>query len=189
MRSTWMLPVLALAVVACGDDSTSDSTEASLPPLVTVPGPPVPADMAAQAALAGVPVAGEEAFETHTHTYVLVYVDGELVGVPAGLGIAADGSSIAALHTHAEDQLFHVESPNENDEYTVGQALQMWGIEPTQESVCQAFAAVATCDVAVSAAELDDPAAPPTEAATSPVDDGLEHVLEDRHVVVLDITA
>jgi len=75
---------------------------------------------------ANVPLLNQEAFATHTHTLVKVTVDGKAVTIPAGIGIDEEDGTIAAVHTHADTGVVHIESANKSDTYTVGQFLTLW---------------------------------------------------------------
>jgi hypothetical protein len=88
---------------------------------------------------------GQEAFVMHDHTALDLYVDGQQVEVPAGVGIVAPPPAVAlasnglttclyALHVHqGEPNLVHIESPVKKD-YTVGQLFDIWGQELTDTS-------------------------------------------------------
>ena len=65
-----------------------------------------------------------------------VYVDGQQVTVPAGVGIVQKGlsSCLYALHVHdGEPNLIHIESPVQKT-YTVGELFDIWGQELTDTS-------------------------------------------------------
>ena len=196
MRRAWLLVPVALGPLAgCGGDDTeraipSASASTSVGP--AAPGsarvPPLPTDMEAAADAAGVPVLDDEAFETHTHTYLFVVADGQDVPVPAGIGIDEEAGRIAALHTHAGDQLLHVESPRADDTYTVGQALEMWGISGTDAGVCQAFLGTDDCSVSLEDGEVTEGTTSLADVDLTAVTDGFDHVLVDQHAVVMTVT-
>lgn len=87
---------------------------------------------------AGIPVLGAEGAATHTHSLVVIDVDGEEGEVPAEIGI--EGRQIAALHTHDSSGVVHVESEVEGDVYTLGQFLTLAGL-PDDEALCDAYVA------------------------------------------------
>lgn len=94
---------------------------------------------------AGIPVLDTEGVATHTHTLlkvVFVGADGEEqdVAVEAGIGIDERGGRITAVHTHSDDGVLHVESPRENDVYTIGQFLTLWTGETDPAAMCEALA-------------------------------------------------
>jgi hypothetical protein len=65
----------------------------------------------------------------HIHQHLDVYVNGAHVTVPAGIGIYGN-SFITELHTHATDDVIHLESPT-NRAYTLGQFFGEWGVRLT----------------------------------------------------------
>jgi hypothetical protein len=75
----------------------------------------------------------------HIHTRLTVFVNGESVKVPYGVGIAdpqaqptsagpfvGGGSCFSWLHTHAADGIIHIESPVRRT-YTLGNFFDVWG--------------------------------------------------------------
>jgi hypothetical protein len=107
-------------------------------------------DLAARATTAsGAPVDGitcrtasAEVVKYHVHVYLSFYVDGREERVPAGVGITApyltERTSAGPfldvgvydclywLHTHAPDDVVHVESPYRHT-FTLGQFFDVWG--------------------------------------------------------------
>lgn len=69
---------------------------------------------------------GQEGNVEHIHEHLDVYVNGERVTVPAGIGIYGN-SFITELHTHAPDSVVHLESPKSRP-YTLGQFFGEWGV-------------------------------------------------------------
>ena len=76
----------------------------------------------------------------HIHSHLAIYVDGEKMTVPGGVGIGtpwetqaepdgsvwiAGGSSFYYLHTHTTDGIIHVESPTAAT-YVLGQFFAEW---------------------------------------------------------------
>jgi hypothetical protein len=68
----------------------------------------------------------QEQLVYHIHAHVTIWINGEKVQVPQGVGIAQDSSCIYWLHTHAANGVIHIESPSEKV-YTVGNFLDIWG--------------------------------------------------------------
>jgi hypothetical protein len=64
---------------------------------------------------------------THIHAHLDIFVDGKHVTVPAGIGINAN-TYITEVHTHDTRGVIHVESPKENDEFSLGQFVAEWGV-------------------------------------------------------------
>jgi hypothetical protein len=119
---------------------------------LTQPSWPAPPDPMAQAEQAGIAMEAEEHLTTHTHVHLDVFVDGERVEVPSGIGIdievsgvshelSADGTAheyfvsrcdalcLSDLHTHDPSGIIHTESRMADQEpYTLGQFFTEWGV-------------------------------------------------------------
>jgi hypothetical protein len=160
-----------------GDPSTSDESTS----------------LSENAERAGIPVLDQEGTATHTHTMLRMTLDGEDLVVPPGIGIAAREGQIAAVHTHDDSGVLHVESPHRNDVYTIGQFLTLWGVGDTEEELCATFAdGPCTVTVGVVAPTRADetafedygemPTSPPIEAA------GLATELAQGAVLGIDLT-
>jgi hypothetical protein len=141
---------------------------------------------------AGIPVLDEEGSATHTHTLVHLTLDGDELTIPAGIGIDARAGQIAAVHTHEDTGVLHVESPHRNDVYTLGQFLTLWGVGDDEEGLCATFAGgpcQVTIDVVVpsSADEItfDDFGEMPTTPPTAPA--GLDTELAQGAVIRIDL--
>lgn len=70
----------------------------------------------------------EEGVATHIHSHLDIFVDGKRVTVPALIGINPGAEYLTELHTHDTRGVLHVESPEENDEFTLGQFFGEWGV-------------------------------------------------------------
>lgn len=70
----------------------------------------------------------EEGVATHIHSHLDVFVDGKRVTVPAGIGINEGANYLTELHTHDTRGVIHIESPEENDSFTLGQFVAEWGV-------------------------------------------------------------
>ena len=79
----------------------------------------------------GLPALSQEALAFHIHMLLQVYVDGEPVEVPQGIGINnvpnPQDQFITVLHTHDTTGVIHVESPSETN-YTLGEFFNVWGV-------------------------------------------------------------
>ena len=171
VRPLASLAVLALAIGACNGDASpgatnqpSQGTPATVPPVtpratatVVWPAPANPMDLTVAAGL--VPETSEF-LEFHVHAHLDIFVDGQPILVPAGVGIntedpavkrftEADGSTswggietpcsspcISPLHTHAEFGILHTESatPTPN---TLGQFFVEWDVELSETCVAE----------------------------------------------------
>jgi len=85
-----------------------------------------PADAAAAAAHAGLPMLGGEMLAVHYHAHLDVIVDGRRITVPAELGIDVAGRRISPLHTHDATGIVHIES-SADIPFTLGQLFTEWG--------------------------------------------------------------
>ena len=70
----------------------------------------------------------QEAANTHYHAHLDIFVDGKRVVVPKNIGINLGASYITELHTHDTRGVIHVESPKDNDSFTLGQFVAEWGV-------------------------------------------------------------
>jgi hypothetical protein len=133
--------VLISLLVAC---------RASTP--LTQPSWPAPSDPMQRATDAGLTPRPEEHLNTHIHAFLNIFVDGQKVTVPGGIGIdvnakgvteeeTPDGTAIyygvrqcdapclSPLHTHDPSGLVHTESEDPNQQpYTLGQFFSEWGV-------------------------------------------------------------
>jgi hypothetical protein len=139
--------ILSGAILAggCGDDDGDPGPAAE--PRVSAPEWPAPDDPIARTAAAGLEPALREHLQTHRHSHLDVFVDGERVTVPAGIGIditdpavqhfsgpayggidVCSNPCISPLHTHDETGILHTESAAD-DILTLGQFFTEWGVQ------------------------------------------------------------
>jgi len=140
-----------LAMTACQAKAPVVSYGSSAP--LTQPNWPAPADPMTLAEDAGLVAYEVEHLTTHHHAHLHVFVDGQRVVIPAGIGIAVglkgvkdeptdDGTQhfysvttcdvpcLSPLHTHQPDGLLHEESPEANHPpYTLGQFFTEWDVK------------------------------------------------------------
>lgn len=141
--------VVLLALVGAGVGyllSGGSKTGAGGPEGVAIQGVP---DLApAGTTASGEPIDGitcrtssDQAISKHTHQLLSIYVNGNRVRVPAGVGIPAPQlkehlaqglfidngitGCLYWLHVHTNDGVIHVESPN-NQTFTLGQFFDIW---------------------------------------------------------------
>lgn len=86
---------------------------------------PLPDHARSRAEAAGLPPYGQTAGATHWHLHLDVFVDGQQVPVPAGIGQVPQ---YAAVHTHADSGIVHVESKRRNAVVTLRQFFTVWGV-------------------------------------------------------------
>jgi hypothetical protein len=168
------LIVTALAS-ACGggtgssDDRSSDDRSASPAPQPASGAPPWPApsDPIARTVEAGLKPERKELFAIHLHAHLDVFVNGEPVEVPAGIGIditdpgvkrfedpggtgyggieLCDKPCISPLHTHDATGVLHTEAP-ENVTNSLGEFFVEWGVRLDERCVgvfCEPEASIA----------------------------------------------
>jgi hypothetical protein len=173
MRTGWLRALIVLALLAgigCFEKSeTSDYKASSAPePDSGKPPWPRPEDTLARARRAGATPDRREYGTYHIHAHLDVFVNGRRVIVPAGLGIEirdpevktskepgkpteyggiklCKKACIAALHTHGEDGVVHVEA-QERADFTLGQLFEVWNVRLTGRCIggyCQPRAPIA----------------------------------------------
>jgi hypothetical protein len=138
-----VLVVLAASLVgACGDEG-DDSTDSAAD---DVPEWPAPDDPLERAVAAGLEPTVRELLQTHRHSHLDVFVDGEPVLVPAGIGIDIDDPGvktfpgpayggieecdepcISPLHTHDDTGIVHTEAAAD-ELLTLGQFFTEWDV-------------------------------------------------------------
>jgi hypothetical protein len=114
-----------------------------------VPAWPAPKDVLRRVHLAGLVPLPEERVEYHVHDQLYVFVNGQAVTVPAGIGIntqdpgvasfpsssgvtiglvaACQHACISPLHTHDASGLIHIEAPK-REPFNLGQFFTEWGV-------------------------------------------------------------
>jgi hypothetical protein len=140
----------ASAPVVSSSAPTPAATPAATPAPRAVPEWPAPSDPLDRAIAAGLTPETKESLAFHVHAHLDVFVDGQPVEVPAGIGIniddpgvrkfvEADGTvgyggiegcgqpCISPLHTHANRGLIHTESPTPKPN-TLGQFFLEWDV-------------------------------------------------------------
>jgi len=142
-------PSIAGGVPAAGGAS---ATAAPLPALLW-PAPPNPLELTVEAGLEPAP---KEFLVNHVHSHLDVFIDGEKVTVPAGIGIniedpgvrtfenpvgyggieMCDQPCISPLHTHDETGVLHTESIDP-EAHTLGQFFVEWGVELSEICIAE----------------------------------------------------
>ncbi|HEV8697032.1 MAG TPA: hypothetical protein VGQ89_05005 [Candidatus Limnocylindrales bacterium] len=121
------------------------------PPKLLWPAPPDPLD---RAVAAGLEPAPKEYKVNHVHAHLDVFIEGEEILVPAGIGInikdpevkffdyvgsyagieMCDQPCISPLHTHDASGILHTESMDP-EPHTLGQFFTEWGVELSETCV------------------------------------------------------
>jgi hypothetical protein len=167
VRGLTVAVVLAVACASCADNHTASSeagsTSPSSAPSETTPpepvelwpAPPEPMQLARQAGLEPEVI---EHLAFHAHAHLDVFLDGQPVLVPGGIGIAVDDPAvkqfagplgtgyggieppgcdqpcISPLHTHDPDGILHTESATEETNQ-LGQLFTEWGVALANDCV------------------------------------------------------
>jgi hypothetical protein len=115
---------------------------------------PAPSDPLERTVEAGLEPAQKEFLINHVHSHLDVFIDGQEILVPAGIGIniedpevrtfenpiayggieMCDQPCISPLHTHDESGIIHTES-SDPEPHTLGQFFVEWGVELSESCV------------------------------------------------------
>lgn len=142
------LTISALTLVGCGGVDVDDAPAAPAPATGAVPWP-APPDPLDRTADAGLTPTTHEFLQIHRHAHLDVFVNGEPVTVPPGIGIditdpgvkttpsdagdtyggieECDDPCISPLHTHDYTGVLHTES-TESRLNTLGEFFTEWGV-------------------------------------------------------------
>ncbi len=80
---------------------------------------------AAYTPVGGISCDSGEHTDFHIHAHLTLYIDGKHTDLPAGVGIAPDGSCFYWLHTHKTDGVIHIEAPK-GASFTFDNFLKIW---------------------------------------------------------------
>ena len=61
----------------------------------------------------------------HIHAHLDIFVDGKPFTVPSQIGIDPEGRCLYWLHTHDDNGIIHIESPEER-QFTIGNFIDIW---------------------------------------------------------------
>ena len=174
MRTTLAVPLaigvafLVLAVAGCGDDADGGTGESPAQARQAEQDPassdadaavlwPAPPDPLERTVAAGLQPERKEFLIHHAHAHLDVFVDGEPIAVPAGIGIEIDDPEvqrfeepdgsvgyggirrcrkpcISPLHTHDGTGIIHTESESPEPN-TLGQFFTEWGVRLSDSCV------------------------------------------------------
>jgi len=133
-----VIAAIVIGVILVRDSSGGDSAQTttpvsqynSLPGIrrTKAPWPPEYEFLADRLLPLGLTTLPQEAVATHYHSHLDIFVDGKRVVVPAAIGINQGAGYITELHTHDTRGVIHIESPKENDHFSLGQFLAEWGV-------------------------------------------------------------
>jgi hypothetical protein len=132
-----LIAAIVLGVIVAGGsggDSSDSATAVArynhLPGIrkTKAPWPPEYLHLADRLPALGLTTLSQEAVATHYHSHLDIFVGGKKVTVPALIGINVGAQYLTELHTHDTRGVIHVESPKQNDHFTLGQFLAEWGV-------------------------------------------------------------
>jgi len=154
--------VVAVSSVSPGATPISSSTAAATTPSGQPVSPageptllwPAPSDPLERTVAAGLEPAPQEFHVNHVHAHLDVFIDGQEIVVPAGIGIntkdpevryfedvgsyggieMCDQPCISPLHTHDASGILHTESAD-TESHTLGQFFTEWGVELSETCV------------------------------------------------------
>jgi hypothetical protein len=154
-----VLTSVTFMLAGCVPASDSDAPAAT--PSVGAAPWPAPADAARRAEDAGQPFLAVEKLDYHAHAHLDVFVNGDPVVVPRGIGIDMENPGVAefpaengqgptwgirdfetgcptpcisSLHTHGDDGVVHIEAASESV-YTLGQFFTEWGVRLSESCI------------------------------------------------------
>jgi hypothetical protein len=180
-RRVVAVALLLVALTACGGSAEEEGPPRAPEPASGGAPWPAPSDPLDRAIEAGLQPETHEFLDFHVHAHLDVFVNGEPVEVPGGIGINIDDPAvktlegetgvayggidppceepcISPLHTHEADGVLHTESAVDEPN-SLGQFFTEWGVELGAECVGGYCAPEASIQVFVDG-ELsqDDPA-------------------------------
>lgn len=94
-----------------------------------------PADASAAAVAAGLPMLGEEGNALHIHAHLDIFVNGAPVPVPADIGVDEARRKISPLHSHDAGGVIHIESPDKDATFTLGQFFTEWQVSLSADHI------------------------------------------------------
>jgi len=121
--------VVAVLVLTASDEPTDTPIgDPGLPGILTTIAPwPANLDQLAER-LALLDLPGLSEVVNHTHTPLLIFVNGERVDVPASLGFDEANAVFSPLHTHDTSGAIHIEADDAAFVATLGQLMDVWGV-------------------------------------------------------------
>lgn len=87
--------------------------------------------------VSGIPCGVGEQLTYHIHAHISLFVNGEQIAIPLGIGIGSTRDNRACfywLHTHDATGIVHVEAPRTSS-FTLGQFFDIWGQPLSSENI------------------------------------------------------
>jgi len=76
--------------------------------------------------ISGISCDGAEQNGYHIHVHFTIYINGQELTIPAGIGIPADGSCFYWMHTHTDDGIIHIEAPQKLHNLALDDFMTLW---------------------------------------------------------------
>ena len=135
MSSKWFIGILVALAIAVGvviavqPSSTPEQKNGSLASLRSTPAPWPPEYNGLRDRLqaSNLPILAFEAFQTHIHQHLDIYIHGQHMDIPAQIGLM--NGLTAPIHTHDTTGILHVESPQPNALYKLKLFFNVWGVQ------------------------------------------------------------
>jgi len=71
----------------------------------------------------------------HFHVHLDIFVDGLPTPVPANVGVVPATGGMSALHTHDATGILHIEAPEKDSRFTLGQFFDEWNVRLTSNAI------------------------------------------------------
>jgi hypothetical protein len=62
----------------------------------------------------------------HIHVHFTIYINGQPLTIPAGIGIPTDGTCFYWMHTHTDDGIIHIEAPQKLHNLALDDFMTLW---------------------------------------------------------------
>jgi hypothetical protein len=98
------------------------------------PWAPELASLKARLAADSLPALPAEGTVLHIHQHLDLFINGNPVAVPAGIGINEAAGFISPIHVHDTSGIIHVESPYQAT-FTLGEFFDIWGVRFAKDCI------------------------------------------------------
>jgi hypothetical protein len=134
------IAIVAAIVLTRGDSSSSGSggtapviternSTAKFDPVSQGTWPPNYDHLQQAIAAMGLPASSTTmAYQTHFHVHITLYVDGNKTPVPSQVGIDPSTQTLAAIHTHDDTGIIHMEAGEKNFAPPLQDVFNIWGV-------------------------------------------------------------
>jgi hypothetical protein len=135
------IAIVAAIVVTRGGSSSSDSnggtpaviternSTAKFDPVSQGTWPPNYENLQEAITAMGLPASSATmAYATHFHVHITLYVDGRETPVPSQVGVDPSTQTLAAIHTHDDTGIIHMEAGEKNFAPPLQDVFNVWGV-------------------------------------------------------------